>query len=349
MTPGALRVAIDLEHTRQSRAGIARYTTGLLSAMRDVPDIDLIGIGGGPLEKRGTFGKRLTTIRQDFWWYPHAGRSLAGSLGARVYHSPLPRGPITKSDLPTVITVHDLVPVHYPETTTPWSRLYGRLTFDRILEAASLVLTPSHYTADDLRRSLGINAERIRVVPNGVDEFFFGVAGDAPPVPRPFILFVGTPEPRKNLGRLAEAVHALRSRGRPETLVIAGSDGWGGIDLAGSAVTMLGRVPDAMLRSLYAHASCLAIPSLHEGFGLPAVEAMAAGTPVVASDRGALREVTGGAAVLVDPMDADAIASGIMEAIEDRERLSALGRVRARSFTWSRSAELLAQAYRELA
>ncbi|HUR91711.1 MAG TPA: glycosyltransferase family 1 protein [Gemmatimonadaceae bacterium] len=348
MIASALRVAIDLEHTRQSRAGIARYTAGLLSATRDIADIDLIGVGGGPLEKRGTLRKRLTTLRQDFWWYPYAGRNTAKSLGARVYHSPLPRGPIAKGDMPTVITVHDLVPLHFPETTTPWSRLYSTLTFERILDAASIVLAPSQDTARDIRQSLGISAERIRVVPNGVDEFFFSAPGEAPPIPRPFILFVGTPEPRKNLGRLAEAVTALRSRGRSETLVVAGCDGWGGIQLDSSSVTMLGRVSDATLRSLYAHAACLAIPSLHEGFGLPAIEAMATGTPVVASDRGALREVTGGDAVLVDPLDPEAIASGIVTAIEDRDRLSTRGRERARLFSWSRAAGLLAAVYREL-
>jgi glycosyltransferase involved in cell wall biosynthesis len=344
-----LRVAMDLEHTRQSRAGIARYATGLLSAMRDVPDVDLFGVGGGPLARRGTLSKRLTTLRQDLWWYPHAGRRAAESLGAQVYHSPLPRGPLSRGSTPTVITVHDLVPLHYPETTTPWSRLYGRLTFERVLEAAELVVTPSQDTADDLGRSLGMSADKIRMVPNGVDAFFFDAATGTSPVPGRFVLFVGTPEPRKNLSRLVEAMNALRSRGRAERLVIAGGGGWGGVHFDDPAVTMLGPVSDHTLRSLYAHASCLAIPSLHEGFGLPAIEAMAAGTPVVASDRGALREVTGGAAVLVDPLDTDAIAAGILEAMESAARLSAAGREHARAFSWARSATLLAGVYGELA
>lgn len=346
--PPRLRVAMDLEHTRQSRAGIARYTNGLLAAMREVPDIELFGVGGGPLVRRDTLDKRLTTLRQDLWWYPHAGRRAAESLGAQVYHSPLPRGPLSRGATPTVITVHDLVPLHYPETTTPWSRLYARLTFERVLGAAHLILTPSKDTADDLQRSLGMSASRIRVVPNGVDTFFFDAASGPSPVPGRFVLFVGTPEPRKNLRRLVDAMNALRARGRPESLVIAGGGGWGGINFGGAAVTMLGRVSDDALRTLYRHAACLAIPSLHEGFGLPAIEAMAAGTPVVASDRGALREVTGGAAVLVNPFDSDSIASGIVEAIESRERMSEPGRARARCFTWARSAGLLADAYREL-
>lgn len=349
MTPPALCVALDLEHTRQSRAGIARYTSGLLSAMRKIPEIEMLGLGGGELERRGTLGKRVTTLRQDLWWYPFAGRRAAGALGAEVYHSPLPRGPLGRGDVATVVTVHDLVPLHFPETTTPWSRLYARLTFERVLAAADLVLTPSQDTANDLERLSVVSAGRIRVVPNGVDDFFFGASGNPSPLPFPFVLFVGTPEPRKNLRRLVDAVRILRARGHNERLAIAGASGWGAMDIADESVTLLGRVSDTTLRDLYAHAACLAIPSLHEGFGLPAVEAMAAGTPVVASDRGALREVTGGAAVLIAPLDVESIASGIVEAIESRPMLAEAGRARARTFSWARCAELHAKAYRELA
>jgi len=114
-------------------------------------------------------------------------------------------------------------------------------------------------------------------------------------------------------------------------------------------VEVLGRVADERLHAVYAHASCLALPSLHEGFGLPAVEAMAAGTPVVASTRGALPEVTGSAAVLVDPYDSNAIALGIERAINERAALVSAGRVRANQFRWSKTAAKMAEIYRELA
>ena len=140
----------------------------------------------------------------------------------------------------------------------------------------------------------------------------------------------------------------LRSQGIRERLVIAGAGGWGAEVPASEHVEMMGRVSDDKLHSLYAHASCLAIPSLHEGFGLPALEAMAAGTPVVAAKSGALPEVTRKAAVLVDPLDPTSIADGIAEAIASRDSLIALGRVRAREFSWRKTATLTAAVYREL-
>ncbi|HEX5576909.1 MAG TPA: glycosyltransferase, partial [Gemmatimonadaceae bacterium] len=160
--------------------------------------------------------------------------------------------------------------------------------------------------------------------------------------------FVGTPEPRKNLPRLVEAMTSLRARGLPHRLVVAGGGGWGRVHLDPQSVLLVGRVSDAELLSLYAHADCLALPSLHEGFGLPAAEAMAAGTAVVAGARGALPEVVGSAGVLVDPYDVNAIAAGIESAIADRERLASAGRARARQFSWENAAESMVSIYREL-
>jgi glycosyltransferase involved in cell wall biosynthesis len=161
-------------------------------------------------------------------------------------------------------------------------------------------------------------------------------------------LFVGTPEPRKNLARLISAMTLLRSRGFRERLAIVGAGGWGAATTGSENVEMLGRISDADLHALYAHASCLVLPSLHEGFGLPALEAMAAGTPVVAANSGALPEVTGRAAVLVDPLDPTSIADGISEAMATKDSLIARGRVRAREFSWKKTAVLTAAVYREL-
>jgi glycosyltransferase involved in cell wall biosynthesis len=133
--------------------------------------------------------------------------------------------------------------------------------------------------------------------------------------------------------------------------VLAGSDGWGSpiVGAESEGVVRLGRVSDDELRVLYANASCLAIPSIHEGFGLPAVEAMAAGCPVVASRRGALPENCGDAAVLVNPLEVGAIADGIVQAIEDADALRARGRVRAAAFSWESVGERLVRVYREIA
>ncbi len=347
-----LTVALDAEHTRQSEAGIARYARSLARELKTQGLANVIELGSGEIVPRGTIAKKLLTARQDFLWYPWLAKRTAQEKGADVYHSPLPRGPLLKSSLPFVVTVHDLVQIRFPETTTRWSRIYARLTLRRVLSAADRIITPSHDTADDLVALAGIVAGKIRVVPNGVEELFFHPTAGASPIEGPYVLFVGTPEPRKNLARLGTAMQLLRSRGEKEVLVIVGGGGWG-TQSAGTAadstlVKRMGRVSDEQLLSLYAHASCLVLPSLHEGFGLPALEAMAAGAPVVVANSGALPEVTGGAAILVDPLDPGLIADGIARAIAERDSLVARGRVRAKEFSWTKTAELTARVYREL-
>lgn len=343
-----LTVALDAEHTRQSAAGIARYARSLARELTALGETRVIELGAGEVVQRGTLAKKLLTARQDFAWYPWLARRAAREQGADVYHSPLPRGPLTAGSPPFVVTVHDLVPIRFPETTTRWSRLYGAITFRRVLGAAERIITDSQDTADDLNALARVPADKIRVVPLGVDELFFRPPPAKLGMAKPYILFVGTPEPRKNLTRLVSAMALLRSRGLRERLVIVGAGGWGAEMPASENVEVLGRVSDEDLHSLYAHASCLALPSLHEGFGLPALEAMAAGTPVVAGNSGALPEVTGRAAVLVDPLDPASIADGICEAIASRDSLVARGRVRAREFSWRKTATLTARVYREL-
>jgi glycosyltransferase involved in cell wall biosynthesis len=222
------------------------------------------------------------------------------------------------------------------------------MTLRRVIEAADRIIVPSGDTAGDLATTLNISPERIRVVRLGVDPVFLQPPHSRPNVATPYVLFVGTLEPRKNLPRLIEAVSLLRKRGFKERLVIAGAGGWGGQSLDGENVERLGRVPDHRLASLYAYASCLALPSLHEGFGLPAIEAMACGAPVVAGRSGALPEITGGAAVLVDPLDSSSIADGMAHAIKERESLILRGRIHAATFSWEKAAAETVAVYREL-
>ena len=344
-----ITVAIDAEHTRQTSAGTARVSRALVKALSDRGDVRPLVLGGGPVLERGTLRKRITTARQDFLWYPFLGRRKAARLGADVYHCPTPRAPVTRGKPPLVVTVHDLVPVLFPETMTPWSRLYTRATLEKVLYAADMIVTPSADTANDLTTHLGVRPERISVVWNGVDPVFFSSPPEVRPIEERYVLFVGTPEPRKNLPRLIEAMATLRKRGIERQLVIAGGGGWGHVNIGDAGAHVTGRIGDSELLGLYAHADCLAFPSLHEGFGLPAVEAMAAGTPVVAGSKGALPEVVGSAGVLVDPYDSGAIASGIQRAIAERDRLVKAGRKRAAQFTWEKAAASMAAIYRSLA
>ncbi|HJQ10199.1 MAG TPA: glycosyltransferase family 1 protein [Gemmatimonadaceae bacterium] len=344
-----LTIALDAEHTRHSIAGIARYARSLAAELRALRDLRVFELGGGEVVGRGTFRKKLLTARHDLLWYPLLARQSARDLGADVYHSPLLRGPLSRGRPPFVMTVHDLVPVRWPETMPAWHRWYTGRLMRRLLDAADRLITVSDDTANDLNSLLGVASDKIRVVPNGVDAFFFDPPPSSREAKKPYVLFVGTPEPRKNLGRLLSAMSILRGRGVVAELVIVGSGGWGTSVGGDHAARWVGRVTDAELHTLYANAECLALPSLHEGFGLPALEAMATGTPVVAGSRGALPEVTGGAAVLVDPEDATAIADGIEHAVAERTRFSALGRARAREFSWQKTATLTAAVYREVA
>ncbi|MEP6506614.1 MAG: glycosyltransferase family 1 protein [Gemmatimonadales bacterium] len=343
-----ITVALDAEHTRQTSAGTRRTLTSLVTALRERSDIRAIVVGGGPLLQRGTLAKRMATARQDFLWYPWLGRREAINAGAQVYHCPTPRAPLTRNKIPLVVTVHDLVPLLFPETMTPWSRIYGRLTLGRVLAAADIIAVPSKDTANDLITLTGIDPHRVRVVPNGVDPIFFMAPPEISSEDKKYVLFVGTPEPRKNLPRLVAAIESLAKRGYPYRLVIAGSGGWGRDRIDSSLVDFVGRVPDAQLRDLYSRSLCVAIPSLHEGFGLPAAEAMAAGSPVVAGNRGALPEIVGDAGVLVDPYNVTAIADGIISAIENRFELVKKGKVRAAQFSWNAAAASMAEIYRNL-
>ena len=343
-----LTVAIDVEHGHQSNAGTVRYSRGLADALRKRGDVDVIEVGNGHFA--GVYGirKKILTINQDLVWYPWRGRAAARAAGAQVYHCPTARAPLSRGRPPLIVTIQDLVTLRFPETMPRWSRIYSRATLRAAVRAADIILTTSQDTADDLMSLLGVSPDRIRVAHIGIDDRFFSPPSSLSLVEGPYILFVGTAEPRKNLHRLSAAVRLLRVRGFKERLVLAGGRGWGD-ELRDPDVLRLGRVPDENLPGLYANASCLAIPSLHEGFGLPALEAMASGTAVVAANTGALPEITAGAAVLVAPLIVSDIANGLERAIRGRETWVARGRLRAGQFRWADTAATVVSVYRELA
>ncbi len=212
----------------------------------------------------------------------------------------------------------------------------------RAVRLADRVVCVSEATARDVSGLLDVPTGQIRVVPNGIDARFSEPPATTP-VDGPYILFVGTPEPRKNLERLLDAVALLGAEGRPERLVLAGADGWGVVDLPPRArAVLLGRVPDDILRDLLAHARCVAYPSLWEGFGLVAGEALAAGAPVVCSDIPALREVAGDDAEYCDPRSVDSIADALRRALDGPRP------TRRRTLTWESAARALADVWQEL-
>jgi glycosyltransferase involved in cell wall biosynthesis len=256
------------------------------------------------------------------------------------------------SAAPLVVTVHDLAFRHEPEHFTRHGVRVFEASLRRIRQWAALVLCSSQATLNDCRVE-GLPVERLRLVPLGVH------ASPATPdavvatrarlgLPAEYLVFVGTLEPRKNLARLVQALQRL-----PDTppLVVVGPDGWGAAPPSGAPgrVIFTGPLPADERDAVVAGAAVLAYPSLREGFGLPVLEAMAQGTPVVTSRGTATEEAAGGAAVLVDPRDVDDIGRGIAEALADPAPWVAAGRKRAAAMTWERTAELTLSAYREVA
>jgi glycosyltransferase involved in cell wall biosynthesis len=322
-----VRVGIDVSPLVQTRAGTARVVRGLVSALRGRPDLELelLSFGGS--------GK-VSSVARDAAWYPYGiGRR---ARGLDVLHCTTFRGPRT-SPVPTVLTVHDLAILRYPEVFPTWHRLSGSMGLVNVLRAADAVVAVSEFTKEEVVALAGVPAERVRVVPNGVDDIF-GAKGSA--ADGDYVLAVATLEPRKNLERVVEAARIAGVE-----LRVVGARGWGGVDVPG----WVGEIPDSELAALYRGARCVVYASLYEGFGLPVLEAMASGTPAVTSRDGATEEVAGGAAVLVDPLVPESIATGIAEAQERRDELVPLGLARAREFTWERTADGVESLWRELA
>ncbi|MGC8760104.1 MAG: glycosyltransferase family 4 protein [Bryobacteraceae bacterium] len=270
---------------------------------------------------------------------------------ARLFHGLNQRLPATRYPL-RVATFHDLF-VFTADYSTPEFRARFQTLARQAAERADLILCVSRFTAGQVEDLLGVPASQIRVVPHGVH-----LPADPPAVPRePLVLHVGAIQTRKNLVRLVRAFE--RAAPPPWRLVLAGGQGYGAREVlehirtspAAARIEVTGWLPDEDIERLYWRASILAFPSLDEGFGIPALEAMAHGVPVLSSRRSALPEVCGDAALLVDPLREDEIAEALAMMIQDeslRGKLAAAGRVRAAEFPWSRTVEETWNVYREL-
>ena len=262
---------------------------------------------------------------------------------------------------PLVATVHDLAFRHFPDGYPAAGRRYHERSARIVADEAARVLVPSEATARDLAELYGVDRGRVTITPLGVEvpaepdragaERLLRDLG----VRRRFLLAVGTLEPRKNLPRLVAAFGEVTDELPDHWLVVVGPVGWGPAlrpTWDSVRVKLAGPVGDATLHALYQAADGLAYPSLYEGFGLPVLEAMAHGTPVLTSDRSSLPEVAGGAALLVDPLDRAAIAAGLVRLAGDtplREQLAKAGRQRAAGLTWRATAAATWAAYREVA
>jgi glycosyltransferase involved in cell wall biosynthesis len=231
--------------------------------------------------------------------------------------------------------IHDLVPLHHPEWVHPRTKRMHRAKYAHAARACDVIVVNSRFTGDDVAATLGVPDERIHVAYPGVDAVY---TPDGARADGDYVLAVGTLEPRKNL---ANAIAALRGR----ELRVVGARGWGDVEARGEHVTWLGPLHDEELARQLRGASVLVYPSRFEGFGMPIIEAMACGTPVVASSHASLDEASGDVAVRADPDDPDAIGQAIEDAEARRDELVPRGIAHARSFTWESNARAHLEAW----
>jgi glycosyltransferase involved in cell wall biosynthesis len=263
-----------------------------------------------------------------------------------VAHGPVNVGPFL-SGVPSVITLHDLAFLRFPHTFRRSKQLYLSGAARISCRRAAHVITPSEQTKSDAVEAFGLDPERVTVVPQGVDERYRRLPDVPMPIEEPYILYAGTIEPRKNLGLLLRAFRGLKELGYPHKLVLAGASGWLNEETyaaarepeIASSVVMTGFVRD--LLGWYNHADLFVYPSLYEGFGLPPLEAMACGTPVVLSSAESLREVAGDAALYVPANDEEGFVAAMCRVLDDRsvrEDMIRRGLVRAALYTWDETA-----------
>ncbi|HEV7570909.1 MAG TPA: glycosyltransferase family 1 protein [Thermoanaerobaculia bacterium] len=246
--------------------------------------------------------------------------------------------------IPSVATLHDFSSLTMPFRHRAKTMLSFNLFIGRSLQMATRIAAVSRAVAEEAVRWFGVSRSRIEIVPNGVDEFFTP-DGDEDD----YVLYVGTIEPRKGLDDLLAVWDSLPPP-RPR-LILCGDAGWGDVQLPRDA-ELTGYVDRARLRELYRYARAFVYPSRYEGFGIPPLEAMACGAPVVATRTGAIPEYADGAALLVDPGDRDALRDALIRMLSDkplRSELRARGPERARMYTWDRSAALMTQLFAEAA
>lgn len=300
-------------------------------------------------------------VRGAFSWRRRWRTDRLDLLHVPFYY--LPPGAPRKS----IVTIYDTRFLRFPETYPPARAAFMRAVVPSSLRRARLVLTISEFSKAELVELVGLDPDRIRVTLLAPRAAFSEPVSDAQRasvraryrLPARYILSTSTLEPRKNLARTVEAFARLRREGSPHELVLAGVRYFGAADIAraitrhglADVVHVPGYVDDADMPALYDMADAFVYPSLYEGFGIPPLEAMARGTPVVAAAASSVPEVVGDAARLVDPLSVDAIADGLRAVLADAgyaARLAACGRERVKRFSWQRTATETAEAYRHV-
>jgi glycosyltransferase involved in cell wall biosynthesis len=357
-----VKIAFDVAPLSHPRSGIGTYLRGSLAGLAEAAAGEHEIVAFAPTSPQGkkAIPEALQGLRVEislqflpfahFW---RQGWSRIGRPGIERFLGPIDvlhfsdwMYPPQRSGI-RATTIHDLVPLRHPEWVQGRTRRMHTAKYRNAARTCDLVFANSQFTARDVVELLGVPEDRVRVAPPGVDEIFTSDGARAD-LGRDYVLTVATLEPRKNLRALVDA-HALLGRA-DLLLVVVGAEGWGdqpALDRPG--IVRLGFVDDDELARLYRGASVFAYPSRFEGFGLPVIEAMACGAPVVCSSHESMDEACGDAAVRADPESTAAIAAAIGVALDRREELAVVGRRHAARFAWSRTGRVFLDSYLEVA
>jgi glycosyltransferase involved in cell wall biosynthesis len=354
-----MRIVVDVSPLSHPLAGIGNYIRGALAGLAEAADGRHELVAFAPTSLRGPErireALRGVDVELRLWPLPAshalrtawsvAGRPAAERLlgGFDVLHFSDWMYPPQRAGLRST-TIHDLVPMRFPEWVTPRTKqMHGR-KYANAARTCDLVFVNSAFTGADVVATLGVRPERVHVAHPGVREVF-SAEGEAADLGAPYVLTVATLEPRKNLQTLVDAHGLLEG---DLLLAVAGGEGWGEQPaLADGRIRRLGFVDDVELARLYRGAAVAVYPSRFEGFGMPIVEALACGCPVVASAHPSLDEASGEAALRADPEDPAAMAAAIERARADRGRLVPLGLAHAARFTWRANGQVFLRAFEE--
>ncbi|WP_420645228.1 glycosyltransferase family 4 protein [Candidatus Leptofilum sp.] len=366
-----MRIGFDGTPLLGQRSGVGHYTGRLLTHLvQQHPEWEYLLFSNHPLASLEAELAQMRLVARQFIsrfvWMQLMLPRIIRQAKPQLCHFPNNTAPL-RASCPTVITIHD-ASLFLHSTYHPMSRLLAlRLLLPHVARRATAVITVSHHARLDLMRILKLPAEKIHVIHEAAPDNFQPLEDRVQReklrqhyrLPDKFILFVGTIEPRKNLTRLIRAVASLRRRGCGARLVLVGPNGW---LLNGSlqkeienlglqdVVQNLGYVPQEDLPGIYSLATLFAFPSLYEGFGLPPLEAMACGTPVLTSRNSAMAEICGDAAYLVNPQDEAAITDGLATLLQDadlRAHLRQAGLARAKQYSWQQTARETAAVYQQ--
>lgn len=356
-----MKISVVVDCRRLTWTGIGVYLQQMVRILSERPDIELTCLGSPAEMRRFDWSSRvrMVELRSKTCSFAEQFELMLKTPPCDIYWAPHFNIPLLNG-CRTLVTVHDVGVLAFPAyTRSPLAKTYARFMFSVIKRRAGGIIAISEFTAGEFRRLIGCDGGKMRTVPLGVDGSWFAAAEDRLCTERPYILYVGNVKAHKNLANLMKAFEAIAEKVPHDLMIIGKYEGFvtgdapalARVAAHGQRVRLLGQVDDRTLRQYVAGAQMLVFPSFYEGFGLPALEAMACGCPVIASNVSALPEVCGDAALYCDPHRPDDIAARIAQLAGDarlRDELRRKGIERARLFTWEAAADRTYELMKEM-